>query len=48
VYFDVAVSTAFQVTTTMTTAVGVGKILVAVAYPNTDTASKAQLQAFGT
>lgn len=48
VYLDIAVSeTVLQVTTTAATAIGAGKILIAVASPNTDTTSKAQYQVFG-
>jgi hypothetical protein len=48
IYLDIAVSsTLLQVTTTATTAIGSGKILVATAYANADTTSKAQYQAFG-
>lgn len=48
IYFDVAVSTtALQVTTTAANAVGSGKILVGVAYPNGDSAGKASFQMFG-
>jgi len=48
IYLDIAVSeTLLQVTTTAGTAVGSGKILVATAYANSDTTSKAQFQVFG-
>lgn len=48
IYLDVSVSlTALQVTTTASLSVGANKILVAVAFPNTDTNSKATFQAFG-
>lgn len=48
IYLDIAVSTTeLQHTTTATTANGSGKILIAVANPNSDTTSKATLQAFG-
>lgn len=48
IYLDIAVSTTLlQVTTTATTAVGSGKILVATAYANADTTSKAQYQVYG-
>jgi microcystin-dependent protein len=48
IYLDIAVSTTLlQITTTATTAIGSGKILVAVATPNTDTTSKAQYQVYG-
>jgi hypothetical protein len=48
IYLDINVSiVALQFTTTATTAVGKGKILVCVAWPNTDTTSKSQFQTFG-
>lgn len=48
IYLDIAVSTTLlQTTTTAATAVGAGKILVATAYANSDTTSKAQFQVFG-
>ena len=48
IYLDIAVSTtAFQTTTTAATAVGSGKILVAVAQNNSDATSKATFQVFG-
>lgn len=48
IYFDKAVSTtALQTSVTGSDAVGTNKILVAVAVPNTDTASLATFQVFG-
>ncbi len=48
IYLDIATSTTLlQITTTATTAIGSGKILIGVAFPNTDTTSKAQYQVFG-
>jgi len=48
IYLDIAVSaTVFQVTTTAATAVGSGKILVAVAKPVADVAKDAEYQVFG-
>jgi len=48
IYLDIATSlTVLQTTTTATTAVGSGKILIAVAQNNADTTSKATFQAFG-
>jgi hypothetical protein len=48
IYLDIAVSTTLlQVTATAATAIGSGKILVATAYANPDTTSKAQYQVFG-
>jgi len=47
IYFDVDSPTELQFTTTATTAVGSGKILIAVAEDNSDTSSKASLQVFG-
>lgn len=48
IYLDIAVSTiALQTTTTATTAVGSGKVLIAVASPNTDSTSDATVQVFG-
>lgn len=48
IYLDINVSTtALQTTTTATTAVGSGKVLIAVASPNTDTTSDATVQVFG-
>jgi hypothetical protein len=48
IYLNIAVSlTVLQTTTTAATAVGTGKILIAVASPNADTTSKATFQAFG-
>jgi len=48
IYFDSAQSTILKTTTTATTAVGNGKILIAVAQKNTDTgATEAVFQAFG-
>ena len=48
IYLDVAVSTTdLQTTTTASESVGDGKILIAVAQPNSDTSSKAQFQVFG-
>jgi len=48
VYLDIGVSiTAFQTTTTAATAVGSGKVLVAVAQNNTDSSGKVWLQVFG-
>ena len=48
IYLDIAVSiTVLQTTTTAATAVGTGKILVAVAKNNTDATSKATFQVFG-
>ena len=48
IYLDIAVSeTVLQTTTTATTAVGNGKVLIAVAQNNSDTTSKATFQVFG-
>ena len=48
IYLDIAISLmALQVTTTPATAVGPGKLLVAVASNNTDATSKATYQVFG-
>lgn len=48
VYLDIAVSTTvLQTTTTAATAVGTGKILIAVCSPNTDTTAKITYQVFG-
>ena len=48
IYLDIATSTtALQVTTTAATAVGTGKILVAIAKNNPDTSANAEIQAFG-
>ncbi len=48
IYLDIAVSTtALQTTTTATTAIGDGKVLLAVAQNNPDTTSKAKFQVFG-
>ena len=48
IYLDIATSaTVIQTTTTATTAVGSGKILIAVAKNNTDTAKDATFQVFG-
>lgn len=48
IYLDIAVSeTVLQTTTTATTAVGNGKVLIAVAQNNSDTTSKAIFQVFG-
>lgn len=48
IYFDSAVSTtALQSTTTAATAVGTGKILCGMGYPNADTAKYAAFQMFG-
>lgn len=48
IYFDKAVSTtALQITTTAATAVGVNKILIAVAQNNSDITKKATYQVFG-
>lgn len=48
IYLDIAISnTILQITTTATTAIGNGKVLIAVAQNNTDTTSKASYQVFG-
>ena len=47
IYFNTATPTVLLTTTTASTAVGAGKILIAVAKNNTDTTSKATFQAFG-
>jgi len=48
IYLDTAVSTTvLQTTTTAATANGSGKVLIAVAKPNTDTTSDASVQVFG-
>lgn len=48
IYLDTAVSTTvLQTTTTPATAVGSGKVLIAIASPNTDITSDATLQVFG-
>jgi len=47
IYFNKATPTVLSVTTTASTALGPNKLLVAVAYANTDTSSGARLQAFG-
>lgn len=48
IYLDTAVSsTVLQTTTTATIAIGSGKVLIAVASPNTDTTSSATIQTFG-
>ena len=48
IYLDIAVSvTVLQATTTALTAIGSGRVLIAVAFPNTDTTSDAIVQVFG-
>ena len=48
IYLDIAISsTVLQITTTSTSAVGDGKLLLAVAQNNSDTSSKASFQVFG-
>jgi len=48
IYLDIAISTtALQITTTATTAIGNGKVLIGTAVNNSDTTSKASFQIFG-